>query len=134
MPRSDLGRMWGCGAVPGLERPRISPFSAGSWETSCQVLQPGSAEPGEDLNEVCTWGCGRVSQLGFAHCRCPWKLPRKDFLGHFSSCTSCSKLLPVAALHPFLGHLTAAPLFILLQKLLPTAACPLPGMQIFSGD
>lgn len=39
----------------------------------------------------------------------------------------------VAALHPFLGHPTAAPLCIHEQKLLPTAASPLPGMQIFSG-
>lgn len=34
-----------------------------------------------------------MSQLGFARCRCLWKLPRKDFLGLFSSCTTCSKLL-----------------------------------------
>lgn len=70
--------------------------------------------------------------LGFARCRCSWKLPRKDFLGHFS-CTSCSKLLHVAALHPFLGHPTAAPLCIHVQKLLPTAASPPPGLQILSG-
>ena len=62
------------------------------------------------------------------------KLPRKDFLGHFSSCTVCPKLLRFAALHPFLGHPTAAPLHMHLQKLLPAAfSPPLPAVQIFSG-